>query len=41
MKNAGYSEVDLQGSEEDEGLDMKLRFGAKVERKTDTFSLKK
>ena len=41
MKSSGYSEVDLQGSEEDEGLNIKLRFGAKVERKTDTFSIKK
>lgn len=41
MKNSGYAEVDLQGSEEDEGLEFKLRFGARVERKTDTFSLKK
>lgn len=41
MKNAGYTEVDLQGSEKNEGLEFKLRFGARVERKTDTFSLKK
>ena len=41
MKNSGYAEVDLQGSEEDEGLEFKLRFGARVERKTDTFCIKK
>lgn len=41
IKNAGYREVDLQGSEENEGLEIKLRFGAVVERKTDTFCIKK
>lgn len=40
MKSAGYKEVDLQGSEEDEGLNFKLRFGAVVERKTNTFSIR-
>lgn len=39
MKNSGYTEVDLQGSEKDEGLDFKLRFGAKIDRKTDTFAV--
>lgn len=40
IKNAGYAEVDLQGSEEDGALELKLGFGAKIERKTDTFGIK-
>ena len=41
IKNRGYQELDMQGSEDDEGLKLKLRFGAKIERKTDTFWLTK
>lgn len=41
VKNAGYKEMDMQGSEDDGGLKLKLRFGAQIERKTDTFSIQK
>lgn len=41
IKNAGYKELDMQGSEDDGGLKLKLRFGAVIERKTETFWLKK
>ena len=40
IKNAGYKELDMQGDEEGGGLDLKIKFGAKIERKTDTFSIK-
>ena len=40
IKNSGYKELDMQGSEDDGGLKLKLQFGAKIERKTDTFSIK-
>jgi len=39
IKRAGYKELDMQGSEDDGGLKLKLQFGAKIERKTDTFSI--
>ena len=38
IKNAGYKELDMQGSEP-EDLKTKTQFGAAVERKTDTFSV--
>lgn len=38
IKNAGYKELDMQGSEP-EDLKTKTQFGAVVERKTDTFSI--
>ena len=41
IKNARYKELDMQGSEDDGGLKLKLRFGAHIERKTDTFCIKK
>lgn len=41
IKNAGYKELDMQGSENDGGLKLKLQFGGKIERKTDTFSIEK
>lgn len=41
IKNAGYKELDMQGSEDDGGLKLKLQFGGKIERKTNTFSIKK
>ena len=40
IKKAGYKELDMQGSENDGRLKLKLRFGAKIERKTDTFAIK-
>ena len=40
IKKAGYKELDMQGSEDDGGLKLKLRFGAKIERKTDAFAIK-
>lgn len=40
VKNAGYKEMDLQGDEEHGGLKLKLGFGGKIERKTDTFFIK-
>ncbi len=40
IKNSGYKELDMQGSEDnDGGLKLKLSFGAQIERKTDTFPL--
>jgi len=39
IKNAGYKFYDMQGSEDDGGLKFKMQFGAKIERKTDTFSI--
>jgi len=41
IKSAGYKELDMQGSEDDGGLKLKLRFGAVVERKTNTFFIEK
>lgn len=41
VKNHGYKELDMQGSEDDDGLKLKLSFGAKIERKTNTFLIKK
>jgi hypothetical protein len=41
IKNAGYKELDMQGSENDGGLKLKLRFGAIIERKTNTFCIQK
>lgn len=41
VKSAGYKEMDMQGSEDDGGLKLKLRFGAKIDRKTNTFWLTK
>lgn len=41
IKNAGYKELDMQGSEDDGGLKFKMQFGAKIERKTDTFSIQR
>lgn len=38
IKNAGYKELDMQGSEL-EDLKTKTQFGAVIERKTDTFSV--
>lgn len=40
IKNAGYKELDMQGSEP-EDLRTKTQFGAVIERKTDTFSISK
>jgi len=40
IKNAEYKEFDMQGDEGDR-LKLKLRFGAVIERKTDTFSVMK
>lgn len=40
IKNAGYKELDMQGSEP-EDLKTKTQFGAVVERKTDTFSIQR
>ncbi|MBI2064714.1 MAG: hypothetical protein HYT62_01530 [Candidatus Yanofskybacteria bacterium] len=41
VKNAGYKEFDLQGSEYGKELRVKEQYGAKIERKTDTFSIVK
>lgn len=41
IKNAGYKELDMQGTEYDWELKVKTQYGAKIERKTDTFSMKK
>lgn len=42
IKNHSYKEVDMQGWEKgDDALKFEMRLGAKVERKTDTFWLKK
>jgi len=41
IKNAGYKEVDLQGSEYEWELKVKTQYGAEIERKTDTFFVKK
>lgn len=38
IKNAGYKELDMQG-DEGGGLNFKMQFGPKIERKTDTFSI--
>lgn len=40
VKNIGYIEFDMQGSEDDGGLKLKLRMGAVIERKTETFCIK-
>lgn len=41
IKNHGYKEVDMQGWEENDGaLKFEMRLGGKVDRKTDTFSIK-
>lgn len=37
IKKNGYKELDMQGDEMGEKIKIKLRFGAKIERKTDTF----
>ena len=39
IKNAGYKELDMQGSEGG-GLKFKMQFKPKIERKTDTFCIK-
>lgn len=39
IKNAGYKELDLQGSEDERELKVKTQYGAVTERKTDTFSI--
>ena len=39
IKNTGYKEVDLQGSEDERELKVKTQYGAVIERKTDTFSI--
>ncbi len=39
IKRAGYKEIDMQGSEDDGGLRLKMKFGSQIERKTDTFSI--
>lgn len=40
IKNTGYKELDMQGSEDnDGGLKLKQSFGAQIERRTDTFLL--
>jgi len=41
VKNAGYKEFDLQGTEYDWELKVKTQYGAVIERKTDTFSIQK
>lgn len=40
IKHAGYQELDMQG-DEDGGLKFKMQFGPAIERKSDTFSIKK
>lgn len=40
IKNAGYKELDMQGDEEG-GLKFKMQFNPVIERKTDTFSLRR
>jgi len=40
IKNAGYKELDMQGTEYDWEIKGKTQYGAVVERKTNTFSLK-
>lgn len=40
IKNTGYEELDMQGSEDGGGLKLKLRFGAVIERKTETFPIR-
>ena len=39
VKNAGYKELDMQGSEYEWELKQKTQYGAVIERKTDTFSI--
>lgn len=39
IKNAGYKELDMQGTEHDWEIKAKTQYGAIVERKTDTFSI--
>lgn len=39
IKNAGYKELDMQGSEDDGGLKFKMQFNPTIERKTDTFCI--
>lgn len=41
IKSAGYKFYDMQGSEDDGGLSFKMQFNPVIERKTDTFSIKK
>lgn len=41
VKTAGYKEFDLQGTEYEWEIRVKTQYGAVVERKTDTFSIKK
>ena len=41
VKNAGYKEFDLQGTEYEWELKVKTQYGAVIERKTDTFSITK
>ena len=40
IKNASYKELDMQGSEGG-GLKFKMQFNPTIERKTDTFCIKK
>lgn len=41
IKNTGYKELDMQGTEYEWELKVKTQFGAAIERKTDTFSIQK
>ena len=41
IKNTGYKELDMQGDEGGGGLEFKMQFGPKIERKTDTFSIQR
>ena len=41
IKNAGYKEMDMQGMEYEWEIKTKTKFGAVIERVTDTFSVKK
>lgn len=41
IRSAGYKEIDLQGSEHEEELKVKIQYGSVIERKTDTFSIQK
>jgi hypothetical protein len=39
VKNAGYKEMDLQGTEDNQELKFKMQFNPTIERKTDCFSI--
>lgn len=41
IKNTGYKELDMQGSEYEWELKQKTQFGGVIERKTDTFSIQR